>query len=112
MASGILTNNAAAMREPQWYTSPRTKAMGTPKLTVMWSTELMKVSAYTNSCMTRVKVKTTTVKMPGTMSRGTTRTITASRLYPSIMACSSISQGTDRRNPITSQVQNGIVIVG
>src|SRR5439155_1678902 len=79
MASGILVNNAAAMREPQWYTSPRTSAMGTPRLTVMRSTELINVSAYTNSCITNVNVKTTTVKMPGRMRRGATRKITASR---------------------------------
>src|SRR6267378_2705267 len=65
---------------PQWYTSPRTNAIGTPRLTVILSTELMKVNAYTNSCITSVKLKTTTVKIPGTMRRGTTFTITASRL--------------------------------
>src|SRR3989442_14015450 len=70
MASGMLVNNAAAMRAPQWYTSPRTNAIGTPKLTVILSTELMKVRAYTNSCNTSVKLNTTTVKIAGTMRRG------------------------------------------
>src|SRR5438034_11616544 len=91
---------------------PRTRAIGTPRLTVIFWTELMKVRAYTNSCRTNVNVKTTTVRMPGTISLGATRRMTARRLYPSIIACSSISQGTERRNPMTSQVQNGIVIVG
>src|SRR5213592_2750651 len=112
MASGMLVNSAAAMSAPQWYTSPRTSAIGTPRLTVILFTELMNVRAYTNSCNTSVKLNTTTVKIPGTISRGATFRITARRLYPSIIACSSISQGTDRRNPITSQVQNGMVIVG
>src|SRR5467141_1770082 len=112
MARGMLVNSAAAMRAPQWYTSPRTNAIGTPRLTVILLTELMNVRAYTNSCNTSVKLNTTTVKIPGTMSRGTTFTITASLLYPSIMACSSMSQGTERRNPITSHVQKGIVMVG
>src|SRR5216684_8572450 len=112
IASGMLMTRAAAISAPQWYTSPRTNAIGTPRLTVILSTELRKVNAYTNSCITSVKLKTTTVKMPGTMSRGATFTITASRLYPSIIACSSISQGTERMNPMTSQVQKGIVMVG
>src|SRR5881397_4346055 len=112
MASGMLITMAAAMSTPQWYTSPRTNAIGTPRLTVILSTELMNVSAYTNSCSTSVKLNTTTVKIPGTIRRGATFRITARRLYPSIIACSSISQGTDRRNPMTSQVQNGMVIVG
>src|SRR2546426_678169 len=111
MASGMLVNSAAAMSAPQWYTSPRTSAIGTPRLTVILFTELMKVRAYTNSCSTSVKLNTTTVKIPGTISRGATFSMTASRLYPSIIACSSISHGTERRNPITSQVQNGMVIV-
>src|ERR1041384_6382916 len=108
----MLVNRAAAMRAPQWYTSPRTSAIGTPKLTVILFTELMNVRAYTNSCSTSVNENTTTVKIPGTISRGATFRMTARRLYPSIMACSSISHGTDRQNPITSQVQNGMVIVG
>src|SRR5690242_20454353 len=108
----MLVNSAAAMRAPQWYTSPRTSAIGTPRLTVILVTELMKVRAYTNSCNTSVKVNTITVKIPGTISRGATFTITPSRLRPSIIACSSTSHGTDRRNPMTSQVQNGIVMVG
>ncbi len=45
MASGMLVNRAAAMSAPQWYTSPRTSAIGTPKLTVILSTELMNVRA-------------------------------------------------------------------
>src|SRR2546427_1765218 len=83
MASGMLVNSAAAMSAPQWYTSPRTSAIGTPRLTVILFTELMNVRAYTNSCSTSVKLNTTTVKIPGTISRGATFRITARRLYPS-----------------------------
>src|SRR5881275_1140970 len=70
MARGMLVNSAAAISAPQWYTSPRTSAIGTPRLTVVVFTELMKVRAYTNSCSTSVKLNTTTVKIPGTISRG------------------------------------------
>src|SRR5438132_2893281 len=76
MASGMLVNSAAAMSAPQWYTSPRTSAIGTPRLTVILFTELMNVRAYTNSCSTSVKLNTTTVKIPGTISRGATFRIT------------------------------------
>src|SRR5439155_1464286 len=93
----MLVNRAAAISAPQWYTSPRTSAIGTPRLTVILFTELMNVRAYTNSCSTSVKLNTTTVKIPGTISRGATFRITARRLYPSIIACSSISHGTERQ---------------
>src|SRR2546422_5782396 len=58
----MLVNSAAAMSAPQWYTSPRTSAIGTPRLTVILFTELMNVRAYTNSCSTSVKLNTTTVR--------------------------------------------------
>src|SRR5207247_7629234 len=108
----MLVNSAAAMSAPQWYTSPRTSAIVTPTLTVILFTELMNVRAYTNSCSTSVKLNTTTVKIPGTISRGATFRITARRLYPSIIACSSVSQGTDRWNLITIQAQYGMRMVG
>src|SRR5258705_6083160 len=100
MASGMLVNSAAAMRAPQWYTSPRTNAIGTPRLTVILSTELMKVRAYTNSCNTSVKLNTTTVKMPGTMRRGTNFSMDASRVYTSLIGSSSMRHGTELREPI------------
>ena len=56
--------------------------------------------------------KITTVRMPGRDTGITVRQIAPIRLYPSIIACSSISHGTLLKNPIISQVQNGIVNVG
>src|SRR5437879_11681152 len=109
MASGMLVNSAAAMSAPQWYTSPRTSAIGTPRLTVILFTVLMQVRAYTNSCSTSVKLNTTTVKIHGTISRGDTYRMTASRLYPSIIAGASISQGTERRTHNRDQQQAGML---
>src|SRR5205807_1557092 len=105
----MLVNSAAAMSAPQWYTSPRTSAIGTPKLTVILSTELMKVRAYTNSCNTSVKVNTTTVKIPGTISRGATFRITASRarLYPAGTATATVMTTTATTTTSVFRTQRG-----
>src|SRR4030095_5999362 len=45
MATGTLAMKQPAMREPQKYTSPWTRKVGTPTLTVIFRTEEMKVTA-------------------------------------------------------------------
>src|ERR1044071_5540060 len=65
-----------------------------------------------NSCIVSVKVKMTTVRIPGTDTGRITFTNAPRRLQPSTIAASSIALGTDLKKPIISQVQNGIVKVG
>ncbi len=65
-----------------------------------------------NSCIVRVKAKTTTVRRPGTERGRMTFTIAPRRLHPSTMACSSMSWGTDLKKPMSSHVQKGMVKVG
>src|SRR4029453_15555391 len=57
MATGTLAMKQPAMREPQKYTSPWTRKVGTPTLTVIFRTEEMKVTAETTSCITRGTLK-------------------------------------------------------
>ena len=64
-----------------------------------------------NSLAVRVNAKTTTATMPGNVS-GTTTREAPSLLYPSTIACSSMSFGMDLRKPIRSQIDTGIVMVG
>src|SRR2546422_7880998 len=110
----MLVNSAAAMSAPQWYTSPRTSAIGTPRLTVILFTELMNVRAYTNSCNTSVKLNTTTVKIPGTISRGATFRMTASRLIvPGILTVVmfSFTLVLQRSEEHTSELQSRLHLV-
>ena len=72
----------------------------------------MKVRLYTNSWTTRVMVKMTTVRRPGTASGRTTRQMAAIRPQPSTIADSSTSFGSDLKNPMRSQVPKGTVKVG
>src|SRR5215467_11863223 len=109
MAMGTLAMKQAAISDPQKYTSPRTRKVGTPTLTVYWETVVMKVSAYTNSWVTRVKLKMMTVRMPATEIGITTLAKAPSRLSPSIMAASSMSGGMALKKPMRSQVQKGTV---
>src|SRR6516165_4517933 len=53
-----------------------------------------------------------TVSIAGSESGSTVFTNAPSTVQPSTIAASSISRGTDLKNPINSQVQNGIVKVG
>src|SRR6516225_4256800 len=92
--------------------SPRMRSVATPSVTGFSSEEEMKVRAYTNSCMVRVKVKMITVRIAGTDSGSTVFTNAPNTVQPSTIAASSLSRGTDLKNPISSQVQNGIVKVG
>src|SRR5581483_2130001 len=69
----------------------------------------MNVIAYTNSCVLSVNEKITTVRTPATEIGTTIRAKAPSRLHPSIIAASSRSFGMALKNPIRSQVQNGIV---
>src|SRR5262252_3340258 len=62
--------------------------------------------------MVRVKAKMITVRIAGTDSGSTVFTNAPNTVQPSTTAASSISRGTDLKNPISSQVQNGIVKVG
>ena len=52
------------------------------------------------------------VAMPGRLTGTTTRTSPPTTPQPSIQAASSISIGTERKKPIMSHVQNGMVKVG
>src|SRR5580700_8160966 len=72
----------------------------------------MKVRAYTNSCVTSVKVKITTVRMPESEIGTTSRTNAPKRVRPSTIAASSSSRGIDLKNPISNQVEKGIVKLG
>src|SRR5215469_5440482 len=92
--------------------SPRIKSVATPSVTGFSSEEEMNVSAYTNSCMVSVNAKMTTVRIAGSESGSTVFTKAPIMVQPSTIAASSISRGTDLKNPISSQVQNGIVKVG
>src|SRR5215475_4709267 len=92
--------------------SPRTRSVATPSVTGFSSEEEMKVRAYTNSCIVRVKAKMTTVRIAGTESGSTVFTKAPTTVQPSTMAASSISRGTDLKNPMNNQVQKGIVKVG
>src|SRR5512133_3870197 len=65
-----------------------------------------------NSLAVSVNVKTMTATIPGKTSGTTARTNAPSRLYPSTMACSSMSFGMLLRKPTKSQTDTGIVIVG
>ena len=56
--------------------------------------------------------KITAVTSPGQLTGRTTRSSAPSWPQPSTCAASSISNGTVLKNPISSQVQNGIVKVG
>src|ERR1700693_1066851 len=92
--------------------SPRTRSVATPRVTGFSSEDGMKVRAYTNSCMVSVNAKMTTVRIAGTDSGSTVFTNAPMTVHPSTIAASSISRGTDLKNPMNSQVQNGIVKVG
>src|SRR2546422_10836059 len=87
-------------------------ATGTPTLTVIFSTDEMNVRLYTNSWMTSVSAKITTVSRPGIDSGSTMRQMAPTRPQPSTMADSSTSLGNDLKNPMRSQVQKGTVNVG
>src|SRR5689334_25330108 len=100
------------MISPQKNTSPRTRSVVTPSVIGFWSDDDTKVSAYTNSCSVNVKVKITTVRMPGSDSGIAILMKAPNRLQPSTIAASSISTGSDLKKPIKSQVQNGMVKVG
>src|SRR6516162_6116171 len=92
--------------------SPRMRSVATPKVTGFSSEEEMKVSAYTNSCMVSVNAKMITVRIPGSDRGSTVFTNAPMTVQPSTIAASSISRGIDLKNPISSQVQNGMVNVG
>src|SRR2546423_5584280 len=65
-----------------------------------------------NSLAASVKAKTITATIPGNASGTATRTNAARRLYPSTMACSSMSRGTERKKPMSNHTETGMVIVG
>src|SRR5438445_13842050 len=62
--------------------------------------------------MDSVNEKITDVITPGQLTGSTTRRSAPNWPHPSIIAASSISNGTVLKNPMRSQVQNGIVKVG
>src|ERR1700735_1677667 len=72
----------------------------------------MKVSAETNSCVTSVKINITTVRNPESKIGTTSRTNAPKRVSPSTIAASSSSRGIDLKNPISNQVEKGIVKLG
>src|SRR5213083_2587702 len=112
IATGTPTSSAPAMSDPQKYTSPRINSVATPSGTGFWSEIEMNASEYRKSCMDSVNEKMIDVMSPGQLTGSTTRSSAPSWLQPSIIAASSISNGTVLKNPIRSHVQNGIVNVG
>ena len=72
----------------------------------------MNVRAYTNSWLTRVKEKITTVRMPETEIGMTSFRNVWKRVRPSTIAASSSSPGMDLKNPMRSHVEKGIVKLG
>ena len=62
-----------------------------------------------NSLTQSENVKMTTVRIPGSEIGSTMRRSAAKREQPSIIAASSTSRGIVLKNPIISQVANGIV---
>src|SRR5262249_28031134 len=72
----------------------------------------MKVSAYVNSWIVRVKAKMTADRMPASEIGMTICTMARARLQPSTMAASSMSLGTDLKKPMSSHTQNGMVNEG
>src|SRR5437773_12505462 len=62
--------------------------------------------------MDSVNEKITDVITPGQLTGSTTRRSAPNWPHPSIIAASSISNGTVVKNPMRGQVQNGIVKVG
>src|SRR5438309_4262438 len=106
------TNNAPAISDPQKYTSPRMRSVATPRGTGFWSEMETYTSAYRKSCIVSVNAKMTAVKIPAMLTGRTTRISAANGPHPSTRAASSISGGTVLKNPLSSQVQYGIVNVG
>src|SRR5262245_30998925 len=108
----MLASKAPAMISPQKKTSPRMRSVATPSVIGFCDDDDTKVSAYTNSCKVKVKVKITTVRTAGNDNGSVILTNAPNRLQPSTIAASSISIGTVLKKPMSSQEQNGIVKVG
>src|SRR6202046_5334584 len=72
----------------------------------------MKVRPKRNSCVRKVNVKITTVRIPESEIGTTSRTNAPERVSPSTIAASSSSRGIDLKNPISNQVEKGIVKLG
>src|SRR5712692_9483077 len=72
----------------------------------------MKVKAYTNSCVTSVNVKITTVRIPDVDIGIMSLTNAPQRERPSTIAASSRSRGIDLKKPMSSQVEKGMVKLG
>src|SRR5439155_20606770 len=111
-ATGIATSTVAATSECQKKTSPRISSTGTPALIVMLDELEMNATAYTKSFVVRANVKMTTVSSPGRARGSTVLTTAPARLYPSTIACSSMSRGIERKKPTRSHVEKGAVSVG
>src|SRR5436190_20076020 len=112
IATGTPTSSAPAMSTPQKYTAPPISSVATPSGTGFCSEMDTKASEYRTSCMDSVNEKITAVITPGQLTGSTTRSSAPNWLHPSIIAASSISNGTVLKNPMRSHVQNGIVKVG
>src|ERR1051326_5571194 len=109
---GTLAIRQAAISDPQKYTSPLTRKIGMPTPTICCDSGEINVRAYTYSCVTRVKVKMTTVRMPEREIGTTILTNAPNRVSPSTMAASSNSRGIDLKKPISNQMENGTVTLG
>ena len=92
--------------------SPRISSENTPTVMVLSSAGETKTSAYRNSFQDSVKANSAAQITTGTATGSRIRTRVWSRLQPSSMAHSSISRGTVRKYPSSSQVQNGTRNVG
>src|SRR5438067_10845916 len=86
--------------------------MGMPVPINCFATEERNVNAYTNSWVTSVTVKITTVRIPDVEIGITILTKAPKRVRPSTMAASSSSLGIDLKKPIRSQTENGMVMLG
>src|SRR2546421_1216903 len=87
--------------------SPRISSENTPTVMVLSSAGETKTSAYRNSFQDSVKANSAAQITPGTATGSRIRTSVCRRLQPASMAHSSISPGTLRKDPSSSQGQNG-----
>src|SRR5260370_42050096 len=88
------------------------KKMGVAVPIIGFDSKEIKVKAYTNSWVTRVNVKITTVRIPETEMGITNLTNAPKRVSPSTIAASSNSLGMDLKKPIRGQMEKGTVKVG
>lgn len=112
IATGTLAISAPTMISPQKKMSPRTKIGGDAECDGFLAGGGHEGQRVDEFLQGQVKVKISAVKIAGRDSGITILTKAPNKLQPSTIAASSISIGTPLKNPISNQVQNGIVKVG